>query len=445
MGGTSGSSPGPDESAAVLAIRDAVPTRRHAEMLFGMVIERLGETAWVESWNDGQSRSLFRCEAPGSSWIVPWPLLTVSRGGREGPSPIPTSVPGIFEEPPKRPGRAPRLRDLGPGRLEVKDGPFCAEVSYGADGRWFETVRSAEAGTLAGVVDALRAKTASPVEIVADFLADREPGRHGPARVLVPVPLPFGVADLWRRALFTIREDLFRRDAPISGHFAAADGWLGLARARGESREAATERWAAEVERVRPFPERPKPPPEPLPESFMEQEATENGFRMWGTLRVHRKSDTPWVEPTVANAPAGAIPVPSLPREPPPFGEWTRLVGAFGTAYVAAIRWEPEGFTLVGDRALGRLDFERLEENLAAADRRAPPELPWDPPPGFESPPPDTRIRTYRLIDERTGEPVAPSILSTSARRGFRARDLDGDRLRGAVARMRPAFRTGRP
>ena len=103
----------PDEQGefrAVWAIREAVPTRRHAEMLFDMVVDILGEEAWVEACNGGAIRTLFRRESAGSPFIVPWPLLSVARGGREGPSPIPTAVPGVYAEPPKRPGRAPRLR-----------------------------------------------------------------------------------------------------------------------------------------------------------------------------------------------------------------------------------------------------------------------------------------------------------------------------------------------
>ena len=96
------------EFRAVRAIRDAVPTRRHAEMLFDMVATILGPEAWVETWNDGASRTLYRRESEGSPHVVPWPTLSVSRGGREGPSPLPTAVPGVYEEPPRRPGPSPR-------------------------------------------------------------------------------------------------------------------------------------------------------------------------------------------------------------------------------------------------------------------------------------------------------------------------------------------------
>lgn len=131
--------PTPSEDfLAVNAIRDAIPTRAHAEMLFSQVLDLLGDAAWVETANGEQSRTLFRREAAGSPWIVPWPLISVSRGGREGPSPILTAVPGVYQEVPRRPGAAPKIRGLGPGQLTIHDGAHSLTLCYGADGRWFE-------------------------------------------------------------------------------------------------------------------------------------------------------------------------------------------------------------------------------------------------------------------------------------------------------------------
>jgi len=426
-----------EEFRAVWAIRDALPTRRHAEMLFDMVVDLLGDEAWVETWNGETTRTLFRRETKGPRWILPWPLLSVTRGGREGPSPIRTAVPGVYEEPKTRPGPAPRLRGLGPGQLDVHDGPHRATVSYGGDGRWFECSRSESPEALAGVVPALAGKTAPPVELVAAFLAGLDIARHGPGRVHLPVPVPGGVQGVWNCGLHAIREALFRERVPRAARWVLADGWTGGALAWGATREAAVAAWTAELSRVRPFPSKPEAPPEPLPEPSMEQSVEESGFSMWGTLRSPA-SDVPWVEPSVENSPAALIPLGDLPAQPPPLGGLTWLVGATGTVLPAALRLEPGGFTLVGDRLLEGLDLAGFEERLAEADLKA---VPRHTPPAdwpYEVPAFDCCLRTYRLVDEKTGTPVKPLVVSQSWSEGFRAIGLDGDRHRWHALRLRP-------
>jgi len=426
----------PGEFRAVRAIREAVPTRRHAEMLFEMVESALGEGAWVETVNDGAGRTLYRRESGGSALVIPWPLLTVARGGREGPSPLPTGVPGVYEAPPRRPGRAPRLRGLGPGQLDVHDGPHRATVSYGADGRWFECARSADPDALAGVVTALEEETSSPVERVADYLSGLALRRHGPGRAFLPVPLPGGVGGAWRCGLRALRNGLFAGDLPDAPGFVVADGWTGEARAHGATRDVALEAWRAEVARVRPFPE--TPPPDDLPEPSMEQSETEDGFVVRATLRGP-SSDVPWVEPTVESSVAVVLPVMARLGGAAPIGEWTWLVGVHGTVYPAALRWEPEGFTLIGDLLAADLDPDRLEEWLVEADAAAPgrPARPEeDGAPG--RPALETRVRAYRFADEFTEARLDRPAVSTSWSRSFSAGNLDGDRLRWSVVRMRP-------
>ena len=437
MAGSEGTPADRDEFRSTHAIRDALPTRRHAEMLFDMVVDLLGEEAWVETWNGETTRTLFRREGPGSRWILPWPLVSVTRGGREGPSPVRTGVPGVYEEPKPRPGPAPRLRDLGAGSIQVHDGPQSVTVCYGADGRWFEMTRGGPRETLAGVLPALEAKNAPPVELVASWLAGLDIARHGPGRVHMPVALPGGAHGTWLCGLHAIREALFNERVPRSARWVAADGWTGRAVAWGPTREAAMESWRAEVARVRPFPESPKEPIEPPPEPRIEQSFEDGKFAMWGTLRGP-SSDVPRVEPTAGNSPAAVLSLESLPSASPPLGEWTWLVGAHGNVVPAALRLEKGGFTLVGDRILERLDLGTLEDRLAQADLGAaprpvpPPDLPFKPQPT------DSHLRTYRLVDESTGSPVEPAVVGQSWSRGFRPIGLDGDHLRWSVLRLRP-------
>jgi len=428
-----------EEFRSTHAIRDAVPTRAHAEMLFGMVADILGEAAWVETWNGETTRTLYRRETPGSKWIVPWPLLSVTRGGREGPSPILTAVPGVYQEPPTRPGPAPKIRGLGPGSLTIHDGPQHVNVCYGGDGRWFEcSVSSPPQEALAGVVAALAAKTASPPEIVASFVAALDLGRHGPGRVHLPVALPGGAQGVWNCGLFALRDALFEDRVPASAQWAAVDGWTGRAMAFGATRDAAVDAWRSTLARVRPFPERPKAPAEPLPEPSVEQSFDGESFSMHATLRGP-SSDVPWIEPTLENSPVAVFSLPESPANPSPLGGWTRLVDGHGNLRPAAIRREREGFTVVGNGLFGIIGPD-LEAKLDAADRE------WDArtfptferPPGFPEPPPtDTSVRTYRLVDDRTHAPVKPSVSSAGRRCGFDARMLDAEHVRRQVVRVR--------
>ncbi len=347
-----------EEFRSTHAIRDAIPTRAHAEMLFAMVVDLLGDEAWVETWNGETTRTLFRRESPGSNWIVPWPLLSVTRGGREGPPPILTAVPGVYEEPKQRPGPAPKIRGLGPGQVTLHDGPQHVNVCYGGDGRWFEcSVSSPPQEALAGVVPALAAKTASPTEIVASFMAALDLGRHGPGRIRAPVALPHGVQAVWNCGLFAIRDALFEDRAPAGACWVAADGWTGRAIAFGATRDEAMDAWRTTVVRGRPFPETPKPPEEPLPEPSVDQSFDGESFAVHVTMRGP-SSDVPWVETTLETSPAAAFQLPDAPDNPPGFGAYTRLVDAYGNLRLALIRREPRGFTLVGvpdDRPEARL------------------------------------------------------------------------------------------
>lgn len=444
---TNPSSPRDDAEAfrSAFAIRDAIPTRVHAEMVFAQVVDLLGELAWVETWNGAQARSVYRRETPGSQWIVPWPLASVSRGGREGPSPIMTGIPGVYREPTVRPGRAPKLRDLGPGQLALYDGPQRVTVSCGKDGRWFEcSVSSPPEEALRGVLPALAARSAAPAELVSSFVAGLDVGRHGPGRVLLPVPLPGGVQGAWNCGLFAIRDELFRNGLPPGGGFIAADGWTGRAVTSGAERESTVEGWRRVVANVRPFPEKPKAPPEPLPEPGLEQSFEDGHFAMRATL-TGPKSDVAWVEPTVQNSPAALVALTSPPAGPPPIGDWTCLVDTFGNVRPAALRRDRDGFTLIGGRVLDTLDLaalDALDARLDAADRdwevRAAAFPKVERPPGVPEPPPtDCDVRTYRVVDDRTRAPVKPSLASAGRRRDRGAEVFDPAQVDWQVVRLR--------
>ena len=167
----------------------------------------------------------------------------------------------------------------------------------------------------------------------------------------------------------------------------------------------------------------------------MEQRVEEHGFRIWGTLRGP-SSDVSWVEPTLENSPAALIPLGDFPSSQPILGGWTWLIGSRGTTVPAALRLDFGGFTLVGDRLLEHLDLGTFEERLAAAECEETPRLPLPPDFLFERTVTDSHTRTYRLVDEKTGTPVKPSVVGQSWSNGCHARGIDGDQVRWHVVRL---------
>ncbi len=211
-------------------------------------------------------------------------------------------------EPPPRPGRVPKLRNLGPGEVVIHDGPQSATITYGDDGRWKEVTRGGPKDTLWGVIAALAKKSANPVELVAEFIAGLDVAQHGPGRVHLPVRLPGGVQGVWNCGLFALREALFDGRVPGNARWAAADGCVGKAIAWGGSPEEAMAAWRTEVERTRPFPPEPETPPTPPPEESARttSDPAAGTFGVSMTLRGP-SSDVAMPEPSVANTPAVLI------------------------------------------------------------------------------------------------------------------------------------------
>ena len=446
----------PGEFREVHAIRDALATRRHAEMLFEMARDLLGDRAVVETWNGGTRKTLLRRESAGDG-MVPWPVATLDVAGRVGVVSAPIRVDGADPDdatPPPRPGEAPNLRGLGPGEMDVHDGPHFARVNYGADGRWFECTRGGPPGTPAGALRALAAKSASPPELLAAWLAGLDHGRHGPARMVVPAPGPSGTAHAWTVARGGLRAALFEGRIPADARWAAADGWTGRAVAWGATREEAAARFLEEAGRVRPWipedgPALPPPPPAPPPPKGAEVETTvertERGLAIASRFSGRGPAgDAPMPPPGAETTPYALVPLEPPPAGASPLGGWARLLGNFGASVHAAFRRERDGWTMAGGRALEAVEAADLERFLAVADIDADlrqarlDEVVRQSVPEAERPPaPDTVVRHYRVFHERTGAPIPPEWSGGRRGRGFHAGGLDGDAIRGEVVRLR--------
>lgn len=286
---------GPDdrnEHLVACSLRAALPTNRHGEMLFDMVANLLGDAALVEAFGDGSQRRLFRREGALPNGVVPWQLVGVSRNPHRT---FPMDFGGLepVPPPPPRPGKAPRLRGLGEGTLDVHDGRHYLQVRYAEDGRWCETTRGGPAATLAGLLPVLAAEGASTVERISDFVAGFDVARHGPGRLVLPVPGVYGAEGAWQGGLNALRGALAAGRVPADAAWAVADGLGRGILAFGPSREEALSSWRAAMDRAGPAPPpppaqaRPEPPSFEPPEPWRGDRPPDFGF---GMEIVDRKS-----------------------------------------------------------------------------------------------------------------------------------------------------------
>lgn len=421
----------------VETIREVIPTSRHATMLFDMVEDSLGDAAVVVTAAEGAVRRLFRRDALGA--VIPWALLNLSTKGRLGTI-IPLAGPmlEVREEQP-RPGKAPALRGLGPGEIEIHSGAQHVTVTYGEDGRWFECARSASIASFAGLLPALARRRAGPVDLLAAWVASLDLECQGPGRLLYPAPLPGGIASAWLVGSWAIRDALFEGRLPAGAGWAVADGYAGTALSAADTREEALRAWRTRVAAQQPV----RPPPTPMPEAPQMPDGAEAAVTeilddaghciAFRAVLRGPSADLEWPEPALDNTPAAVIPLHALRTDPHEFGTWTRLLGRYGGTVPMLRREDPAGFTLVGDRLAHVVDFGTLDARLDAVPvHDLPPPLP-----GREQPAYDSRWETFRLVDETTGKPVDARCDATGWSWGIQGHQLDGDELRWKVLRQR--------
>lgn len=428
-------SPAEDRPPAQL-IRDALPTSRHAGMLFDMVVAELGELAIVESANGETLLSLYRRESSDSEAIVPWPLLRLGTKGRlstviDLPGPdgqVPERVP--------RPGRAPRLRNLGPGEIEFHDGPHCITVTYGEDGRWTETSRSQDRSAHAAVREALARGGAQATELLAAYVTTLDIGRHGPARILRPVPVPGGISHLFNIGLFGARDALFDERVPFDARCVVVDGFAGSCLAWGASPEEALDAWRRAVGRDQPAPPRPQEAEEPEFEAPAALDLPDDA------LGVHVRisgpvADVPWPDPSIATTPAVIIPLADAEQPANDWGVWTRLLGPHAESTLGLVQRDLDGCVIVGERLAERVDLDSLSGVMDTAEvRGSTPTIDGTRWPAH-LPPLNSRVVTFQLLDEATHEPTEPRVIETRMTNGFMTREIDGVRIRWHVLRQR--------
>jgi hypothetical protein len=151
-------------------LRAHAPTSRHAEILFDLLVDLLGDQAVVTTANDGTLLKLFRRDAVDSSLIVPWPVAQLSVRGRIGwVSPtFDTETGEIVPERERPAGKTYRLRGLASGQIELYDGNAKVGVFYGDDGAVREaSIDDLTPSRLAEIPVAIASMRAQPVELIA--------------------------------------------------------------------------------------------------------------------------------------------------------------------------------------------------------------------------------------------------------------------------------------
>jgi hypothetical protein len=413
----------------VNALKAALPTSRHAEMLLEAVTAALGNRAHIETANEGQRTQIFVRDRSDREWIVPWPLLQFSRGrrlahiiGAEGP---PTDA-----TPPAGDGPPPRLRHLTAGELAISDGIHEVAFTYGEDGRVAEVMRSGPEESLAAAGEALGRGSGNAVEVLADHLAGLDIGRVGPGRVLLPPTCPTTVGGAWSVSLSAIRDGLLDGGVDPSARRVGADGYVGSVLRMGADRREVFGRCREGIERLRPCPPKPKPPPTP---EAMAEMGVEGFFMLTGPT-----PDAPRVEPSPENTPVGMTSLAPLPDAPPPFGCWMHLLDDRGASSAAIMLREESGLLVVGARAL-RVPFDpaSLHAMLDDADRvwdRVNEDDAWEWPSGL--PALDSEARSYSLQSGSDGTPRF-RVEETAKSHGFFGRVLRPETKEGGVMRQR--------
>jgi hypothetical protein len=450
-----------------------VPTSRHAEILFGLLVDLLGDQGVVSTANDGTLRKLYRRDAVDPRWIVPWPVAQLSMRGRIGLVSAAFDVEtGEEVAEPKLPaGKASKLRGLTPGQIDLFDGAASISVVYGDDGRFRETsLNDLTQCRLAEIAEAVASKRGPAAELIASCVAMLDPGRHGPGRVRMPVPMPGGPERVWIAGLLAARRALYAGTVPADARYVVADGVAGSAVASGATLEAATSAFFAAVAKAPPAPSeerhtawddydddgnllqrgrplRPGEPPPweesaPLAKSWEAEDPSERAILAFSGEMRGPKADDPMPEVTAATVPYAVIPLAGSPTVPPPLGRWERTISAKGaTAHVARLVG-PEGFLQVGERVLWRADPRTLDDLLDSVDVLGGVGLA-----ARSAASPFARFvrfraSTYRWADARDGVPAHFEPAGGASGPRFDGADLDGD-LEASLVRRHVKVRRG--
>lgn len=408
------------QQEAFQAFARSLPRLRDAERLFDLVEAGLGDRGVRDPWATPMERCLLVRDPQHPTWFLPQRLLYLAvdvapnepiQMEMEVPERIKrivarTEAKRLKEQPEKDEEEEVQVVPLAPGgrpgRLGIYEGAANADVQFDANGA-FERA-SLTSGDLAAFSRAdsepytldpqarppqvgpvslllspdLRDGGIPPEELARLVLAMR-PEQADLGRVLVPVVQPGNVIGAWTRGLWNLRVAEWEGRVGDEGGWAVIDAWNGSAVATGATFDDAVEAWHREVRSVQPLPpvERPaSPPPEPAPdEPAAPPKAGENvAVGMFSMkIEIHPPVLMDWPAPRPGNVPAIAVPLPPPPAVPDAlatvgFTRTVRFIGEHGEVGFGFVRDEPQGFTMIGDDALGAVDVGTLESEIERVD-----------------------------------------------------------------------------
>lgn len=410
------------QKEATGGFRRSLPSARDAARLFEMVEAELGERAVRDAWSTPTERCLLVRDPEHSEWFLPQRLMYLQTEHYKNlPIPMHLEVPERIkrivarkqknappEEPPSEEVVVPLAPANGrPARLGIYEGAANVEVTYGDRGQYEEMCSTTgdmrawaegdrEPFTLDPCAKPPRAPPLSmflrdelvpegvPVEVLAQLVVELRPEVADKGRVYLPVVQPGTVTGAWWRGLRNLRAAEWEGALGTGEGWAVIDAWNGTAVATGPTLDAAFAAWREQVARVQPLPpvERPASPPVAEPEPEMPAEpptVPENvAVASMGTIQIeiHPPVIMQWPEPRPENVPAVALPLPALPPVPEAlaalgFTRVLRLLGEFGDVSFAFVREEGDGFTMVGDDAIGALDVETMDDEIARVDAKS--------------------------------------------------------------------------
>ena len=445
------------------ALRAGLPTSRHAAMTFDMLVDLLGDQAVVSTANDRTRLALYRRDTLDSGLIVPWMVAQINLRGRIGIVSQTFNLHTGEVAPPTEPvpGKAYKLRGLGPTELRLYDGPAYVSVLYGNEGTVVEgSLNDLVPSRLDELLPALASKRAQAAELVASCVASIDPGRHGPGRVRVPVPVPGGPEVTWMVGLHAARRALFAGQVPPDARYLVVDGVSGRALGAGATLAEATASFERQLA-VKPpsYADRRvsswdddyddegnliqagegRVPDDPHPWTKDDDEDAPAPFKVQfegpsdvvplggGFLRMTGpKADGELPELHADSVPRVVIPLAGSPPVPPPLGRWERTIGARGATGHVARRVAPEGFLQIGERLAWRVDPRTLEDQLDEADagnERGDRLLAGSPTRPFLR----YRTRGYRWMEASPDAPAGFREVFGSSGPHYEGLDLDGD------------------
>lgn len=434
--------PGDGFERIATALRQKLPTTRHAQMLLQAVQAQLGARAWLEVRAKGMRNRLFAAESEAPASLVPWPILHLALGSASSSAQPLLPIEGGLESwqmpsPAERPP-VPNLRGLTFGDLTIFEGSGAFEIRYGEDGGAFETCTTGRR-VLHALRDACEGTPGNPVERLADCVSGFRGELAGPARLHLPEPMPYGAEGAWSTAMIALRRALWQRRVPADARFVALECLAGTQMTFGVHRD---EAWSALREVIaRQQPRRPKP--KPLPPGLRPTEFHEDGEPVfdpaneWGDILLPTPPpEMPWPEPTAENTPIAFVPVPPPPARACPFGKWQPVVDGFGNITFAALRHDAEGFTLIDGGLVDSLDLGGLD--AALVDLEAEQEARWR---SLREDWSDRPRQDYSLVSfafrDAQGKSIAPRLSGGSLSPQPSLDGVDGAQLRGTVVRQR--------